>query len=751
MVRLFAAVLLLAAAVPILAQGSSSSFIVQYKPDELNQVRSQLQQQGYSIMREYTDFNSLVVSGGNIAAAATASVGSSSSTPATDAVAAEINAQLAAMRGVGHVEAGGMRALFPQPATGMIIAPPSIAPPADSSDSNSTAEEAVCSESDGKLGPDADLGRRGEGIPYGVKLVQADDPAMVEVAKKFRSKVLFCVIDTGLDRTNKEFNNATTSGCMPGFPDGDTSQPFRYCYTWYEDANRHGTHTSGTIGALRNGRGVVGVSSEGAQLYHYNYFGPNMAASDDLEVAAWQECIAELDRRKLATSTPDIKLVISMSYGSTSVTDFSKAAIAALAKARNDVLWIAAAGNGGDNTINYPAGYDEVISIGAVDWNSKPATFSTFNADVELAAPGVQTLSTIPVAMTNASGYAALPFSRDILTLDTPLAALANDTNFFNKPKVARVDGSPAGTASGRLVDCGLGAEKCEADGAICLLQRGETTFCEKLLNCAAGGGIGAIIFNRDDLPECERLAGVSVDICDAAPEQGWTPAISISQKQGRALREALAAGEAVSATIRVTEVSQANEYSLDLLSGTSMATPTASGVAGLVWSAHTQCTAAEIRAALRKTAVKPANTTADRDQKYGFGIVQALAAHKYLESNPCTASGLKVTLQHSVASASTAAAPTVGGRVTVSVTVQDKATGRAAIGQRVLLNVEPSRKAVACKSYSLTTNKKGMAATSCQLLASGNNRITAKAVGGSSAATVANSSIVIRTKAQDS
>jgi hypothetical protein len=41
---------------------------------------------------------------------------------------------------------------------------------------------------------------------------------------------------------------------------------------------------------------VVGVSSEGAQLYHYNYFGPNMAASDDLEVAAWQECIAELDR-----------------------------------------------------------------------------------------------------------------------------------------------------------------------------------------------------------------------------------------------------------------------------------------------------------------------------------------------------------------------------------------------------------------------------------------------------------------------
>lgn len=61
-------------------------------------------------------------------------------------------------------------------------------------------------------------------------------------------------------------------------------------------ACRHGTHTSGTIGAQRDGHGVVGVSAEGAQLYHYNFFGPEMQASDDLEVAAWQECISELDR-----------------------------------------------------------------------------------------------------------------------------------------------------------------------------------------------------------------------------------------------------------------------------------------------------------------------------------------------------------------------------------------------------------------------------------------------------------------------
>jgi Subtilase family len=69
---------------------------------------------------------------------------------------------------------------------------------------------------------------------------------------------------------------------------------------------------------------------------------------------------AHAHRRRVVTGTPDMKLVISMSYGSTAETGFSKDAVSSLAAKRNDVLWIAAAGNGGDNTTNYPAGYDQV-------------------------------------------------------------------------------------------------------------------------------------------------------------------------------------------------------------------------------------------------------------------------------------------------------------------------------------------------------------------------------------------------------
>lgn len=81
-----------------------------------------------------------------------------------------------------------------------------------------------------------------------------------------------------------------------------------------------------------------------------------------LYAALWPVFAAELDRRRIATSTPDMKLVISMSYGSSAETAFSKQAIKSLAKQRSDVLWIAAAGNSGDNSTNYPAGYDEVSS-----------------------------------------------------------------------------------------------------------------------------------------------------------------------------------------------------------------------------------------------------------------------------------------------------------------------------------------------------------------------------------------------------
>lgn len=67
---------------------------------------------------------------------------------------------------------------------------------------------AMCPAVKPKNGPDTDTGKYSESPPYGVRMVQADHPEMVMVSKDYAHKVIFCVIDTGLDRKNSEFSTS---------------------------------------------------------------------------------------------------------------------------------------------------------------------------------------------------------------------------------------------------------------------------------------------------------------------------------------------------------------------------------------------------------------------------------------------------------------------------------------------------------------------------------------------------------------
>ena len=61
-----------------------------------------------------------------------------------------------------------------------------------------------------------------------------------------------------------------------------------------------------------------------------------------------------------------------------------------------DILFVAAAGNGGSSSHHYPASYRSLMSVAAVDSSENRASWSQFNNQVEISAPGVSTLSTIP-------------------------------------------------------------------------------------------------------------------------------------------------------------------------------------------------------------------------------------------------------------------------------------------------------------------------------------------------------------------
>lgn len=184
------------------------------------------------------------------------------------------------------------------------------------------------------------------------------------------------VIDTGIDTGHTEFSGGKIKACARA-----TSGSGTVSNGTCPDDNGHGTHVAGTIAAhINNGTGVAGVApaSELAIAKTLNSAGSGYQ-TDSIAALYWLR------------TTGGAK-VINMSFGSASY----NASFASEVQSAYDagVLLVAAAGNDGNSTLNYPAGYGPVISVAATNGNDNRASFSNYNSDVELAAPGVNIRST---------------------------------------------------------------------------------------------------------------------------------------------------------------------------------------------------------------------------------------------------------------------------------------------------------------------------------------------------------------------
>jgi thermitase len=157
------------------------------------------------------------------------------------------------------------------------------------------------------------------------------------------------------------------------------------------DDNGHGTHVAGTFAAKAdNGRGVAGVAFN-SPLAICKALGGPLGSGSTSGVA---QCITWLADRGAK--------VISMSLGGGASATLEDAVEYAVGR---DALLVAAAGNDGDATLNYPAAYAQVVSVAATDDRDARASFSNANDDVEIAAPGVNVLSTYNSSNTS---YASL-------------------------------------------------------------------------------------------------------------------------------------------------------------------------------------------------------------------------------------------------------------------------------------------------------------------------------------------------------
>ena len=413
----------------------------------------------------------------------------------------------------------------------------------------------------------------GQTVPYGISMVQAD-----QVADSFATNRKICIIDSGYFRAHEDLQD----GSVTASPNSGTGDPF-------VDKCGHGSHVAGTIAAIDNTAGVIGVlPNQRINLHIVKVFGDSCSwtYSSSL-VAAADKCVANGSN------------IISMSLGGNVKSTFEQSAFNNYYN--QGVLSVAAAGNGGNNQKSYPASYPSVISVAAIDSNKQVASFSQKNDQVELAAPGVSVLSTVSWHDEN--------------------SLTAGSTSFVGNRLEGAVD---TGGTSGALADGGLCASSGSWSGKVVLCARGDISFCDKATNVKNGGGVAGAIYNN--------ASGNFVGTLGSGCSGATIPVISLSQEDGQ---EALALADQSGTVVSVFTADTSGYEAWD---GTSMATPHVSGVAGLVWSHFAQCTNDQVRTALRNTAedLGPAG----KDNAYGYGLVRAAAAFDELTLNPCSGGG---------------------------------------------------------------------------------------------------------------
>lgn len=215
-------------------------------------------------------------------------------------------------------------------------------------------------------------------VPYGITMVQAD-----QVSRLRRRATARCAssIPESMPRTKTIW--ATTSPGINLSGSGD----------WSTDEAHHGTHVAGTIAAVNNSIGVVGVlPNTKLNLYIAKVFNASGTAPSSTIAKAMLSC-----RKAGAERGQHVARRLEREQ--------ARAAGRHVSRQAQDPA-DRGGGQPGRHVVWSPAGFAEVVSVAAVDSSKAHASFSQSNADVELSGPGVSVLSTVPMG-TGADASAA--------------------------------------------------------------------------------------------------------------------------------------------------------------------------------------------------------------------------------------------------------------------------------------------------------------------------------------------------------
>lgn len=210
-------------------------------------------------------------------------------------------------------------------------------------------------------------------LPWGIDRINAE---VLHNEGRTGAGASIAIIDTGIDSDHPDLQGNLGPGHSPVNCDsGGTGS----CNKTWDDDNGHGTHVAGTANATNNNQGVVGVSTE-ATLHAVKVLDEN-GSGPFSDVAAG-----------LRTAADEGYDVANMSLGggySDTVAD------ATLYAYRKGLLMVASAGNDGfrppcndGDCVSYPAKFQTVIAVSALEKDDDLAGFSSLGPEVELIAPG---------------------------------------------------------------------------------------------------------------------------------------------------------------------------------------------------------------------------------------------------------------------------------------------------------------------------------------------------------------------------
>ena len=185
------------------------------------------------------------------------------------------------------------------------------------------------------------------------------------------SSVDIAIVDTGIDTDHADLAaKITAQRDFTTSPEGKLAK----------DSAGHGTHVAGIAAAVTNNGKVIAGACPGCDLMVAKVVGDNGLAStsDAADAIVWA-----------ANNGAE---VVNVSLGTTSGSDVLKNAVDYAWN--HDVVVVAAVGNSGTGTREYPAAYANVIAVAGTGKDGLRASYSNYGDWVDVAAPGSGIVST---------------------------------------------------------------------------------------------------------------------------------------------------------------------------------------------------------------------------------------------------------------------------------------------------------------------------------------------------------------------